>query len=604
MFQNYIKMAFRNLWNNKGFSSINILGLAIGITCSLLIFLFVTDEVSYDRFHKDSDNIYRVVKDFVNDDGSRIPDATTPAPLAPAMQREIPEVASITRIRPNWGRSYLIKYKEKKVAEEKLYGVDSSFFNVFTFPFVAGNAKDALKNSTSIVVTQTAAKRLFGNENPLGKTINVDAYGDLMVSGVLKDVPANAHFHFDFLVSFNLLSGVNDQQTNWNNYNDVTYVKTKPGINIAEFTKKIQALNDRNVEKSYSIFYVQPITDIHLTSNLKWELEPNGNEQYVKIFTLIGIFIIVIAAINYVNLATAKASARAKEIGVRKVIGALRRSLISQFLTESVITCIIASLIAIIFAQLLLPVVNQLTGKQLTLIQDPLLLVYVIASTLLLGIIAGFFPALYLSSFKPIAVLKGFKLNEKGALNLRKGLVVVQFTISIVLIIGALIISQQMNYIRSANLGLDTKQVVTITNTGFLSGADRNAFKNELSHIPGIQEVTSSNSILPDKFSTTRVSLKGTTKEQQINYIAVGYNYLDVMNIEIKEGRGFSEKFLADTATNGIPGGPLEQTIGSVVLNETAVKEFAISSPVVGKQILWATDLDTNYYMNIVGIAK
>ena len=604
MIRNYFKITFRNLWKNRGFSFINIFGLATGIACSLLIFLFVTDELSYDRFHKDPDLVYRIVKDFVNDDGSKIPDATTPAALAPAMQREMPEVASITRIRPNWGRSYLIKYGNKKITEEKLFGVDSSFFDVFTFPFVIGNPKAAFREINSIVLTQTAAKKFFGNENPIGKTLNVDAFGDMMVSAVLKDVPSNAHFHFHLLVSFNKQPGTPSQNNNWHGYNDYTYVKVKQGTNISGLVKKIQALNDRNVEKSFSIFYVQPIKDIHLASNLKWELEPNGDKQYVYIFILIGLFIIIIAAINYMNLATAKASVRAKEIGVRKVAGALRESLINQFLVESVITCMIASFLAIGLAQMLLPIVNELIGKQMRLFNDPELPLYILAGTIFLGIAAGFFPALYLSSFKPITVLKGFKLNEQGALSLRKVLVVVQFTISIVLIIGVLVISQQMHYIMSAKLGLNTSQVATISNVGFLSSSDRNAFKNELERFPGVQAVSASNGLLPGRFSTTRVNVKGSKNEQQVNFISVNYNYLDLLNIEIKEGRGFSAKFQGDTLTNGIPGGPLEQTIGSVILNETAVKDLGINPPAVGKQLLWSTDKDTSYYLNIVGITK
>ena len=604
MFKNYFKIALRNLWRNSGFSFINIFGLATGIACSLLIFLFVKDELSYDRFHKDSDNIYRIVKDFVNDDGSKIPDATTPAALAPAMQREMPEVASITRIHPNWGRSYLIKYGNKKITEEKLYGVDSSFFDVFTFPFIYGNAKTAFREINSIVLTQTAAKKFFGNEDPVGKVLNVDAFGGMMVSGVLKDVPANAHFHFDFLVSFKKQPGDPSLDNNWQGYNDYTYVKTKPGISIANFVKKIQALNDKNIEQHFSIFYVQPIKEIHLTSNLKWELEPNGDKQYVYIFVLIGLFIIIIAGINYMNLATAKASVRAKEIGVRKVAGALRRSLINQFLVESVITCLIASILAIGLAQILLPVVNGIIGKQLNLLSDPSLLLYLLGGTFLLGIIAGFFPALYLSSFKPIAVLKGFKLNEKGALSLRKVLVIVQFTISIVLIVGVLVISQQMNYIMSAKLGLDTDKVATINNVGYLSSSDRNAFKNELEQLPGVKAVAASNGMLPGRFSTSRVRIKGSKNEQQVNFISVSYNYLDVLDIKVKEGRGFSPQFQGDTLTRGIPGGPLEQTIGNVVLNETAVKDLGIRPPAVGKQLVWDTDGDTTYYLDVVGVTK
>jgi len=604
MIKNYLRVTFRNLWRNRGFSFINIIGLAAGIVCSLLIFLFVQDELSYDAFHKDADNVYRIVKDFVNDDGSKIPDATTPAALAPAMQKEIPEVASITRIRPNWGNSYVIKYGNKKITEERLLGVDSSFFNVFTFPFVYGNAKTAFRDINSIVLTRSSAKKIFGNENPVGKVLEVDAFGSMAVSAVLKDVPANSHFHFDYLVSFRKQPGNPELDNNWQGYNDYTYVRSKPGTDIPNLVKKIQTINDRNVERSFSIFYVQPIKKIHLTSNLKWELEPNGDEQYVYIFIIIGVFIIVIAAINYMNLATAKASVRAKEIGVRKVAGALRRSLVEQFLIESVVTCFIASLLAVGLTQILLPLVNEITGKQLHLFVDPILLLYLLAGTILLGIIAGFFPALYLSSFTPIAVLKGFKLNEKGALNLRKVLVVVQFTISIVLIVGVLVISQQMHYIMSAKLGLDTDKVVTIGNVGYLSPTDRNAFKNELERLPGVKAVAASNGLLPGKFSTTRVSLKGSKNEQQVNFISVSYNYLDVLNIGVKEGRGFSPQFQGDSLTNGTPGGPLEQTIGSVILNERAVKDLGIAPPAVGKQLLWDTDGDTSYFLNIVGIAK
>jgi putative ABC transport system permease protein len=604
MFRNYLKTAFRSLWKNRGFSFINIFGLATGIACSLLIFLFVKDELSYDRFHKDPGNIYRIVKDFVNDDGSKIPDATTPGALAPAMQKEIPEVVSITRVRPNWGRSYLIKYGNKKFTEEKLFGVDSSFFDVFTFPLVSGSPKNAFKDLNSILISETAAKKYFGNENPIGKTLNVDAHGDMMVTGILKDVPANAHFHFDFLVSFRKQPGNPNSDNNWDGYNDYTYVKTKPGINQAAFVRKIQDLYNRSVKKGISVYYVQPLKDIHLTSNLKWELEPNGDKQYVYIFIIIGVFIIIIAAINYMNLATAKASVRAKEIGVRKVAGALRGSLVNQFLIESVITCFIAAVFAIILAQGLLPVVNELTAKQLTIGADLRLLLYVLAGTFLLAFMAGFFPALYLSSFKPIAVLKGLKLNERGALNLRKTLVVVQFSISIVLIVGAVVISQQMNFIMSARLGMDTEQIITLNNANFLSPSDRNAFKNELAAIPGVVDVTSSNGMVAGGFSTSMVKVKGSDNEQQVNFISVAYNFLDVMNIPIREGRSFSTKFPGDTLTNGIPGGPLDQTIGSIILNETAVKDLNIKEPPIGKQIEWTKDGDTTYYLNIVGITN
>lgn len=602
MIKNYFKVAWRNLLRYKGFSFINIFGLATGMACSLLIFLFVKDEKSYDRFNKDSEDIYRVVKDFVNDDGSRLPDATTPPALAPALKRDIPEVMQVTRIFPNWGGNFLIKYGEKKIIEEKLCRIDSSFFDVFTFPFVKGNAANAFKEINSIIVTESAAKRYFDNDDPMGKTLQVDQLGDLMVTGVLKDVPSNSHFHFDFLISTKKFGGNID--ADWNFYNFYTYIKVKPNTNVASLTKKIQTAYKSGVENGKNIFYIQPLTGIHLTSNLKWELEPTSDKLYVYVFTIIAFFIILIAGINYVNLATAKASVRAKEVGVRKVAGAFRSTLVNQFLTESVITCLIASALAILIAHLLLPTVNTLTQKQLIVIGNTGVLGYMTLAALFLGVIAGLFPALYLSSFKPIIVLKGIRLNEKRTLGLRKTLVVVQFTISIVLIIGALIISEQMHFIQSAKLGLNKDQVVIIKNAGYLSRADRNAFQNTVLQMPGVKDIAISDGVVGGQNWTTGLSLKGSENSQLINFLTVGYDFMNVLGINIRDGRGFSEKFQNDTLTNGIPKGPLDQNIGSIILNETAVKDLAISQPAVGKQLLWGNDGDTMYYVTIVGVAK
>jgi putative ABC transport system permease protein len=602
MIKNYFKIAWRSLLKQKGFSSINIFGLATGMACSLLIFLFVKDETSYDRFHNDTGQIYRVVKDFVNDDGSRLPDATTPPALAPAMQKDIPEVATTTRVFPGWGANFLIKYGDKKISEDKLYRVDSSFFDVFTFPFVHGNAKDAFKEVQSIVLTESSAKRYFGNDNPVGKTLQIDRLGNLMVTGVIKDVPHTSHFHFDFLISTRKFGGNID--ADWGFYNFYTYAKLKPNSDITAFTKKVQDVYKRNSTDGTNIFYVQPLTDIHLTSNLKWELEPNSDKLYVYVFTIIGIFILLIAGINYVNLATAKASVRAKEIGVRKVTGALRSSLIGQFLVESVITCLLAALLAVIFAQLLLPVANALTLKQLTVIGNPGVLSYMLIGVLLLGMIAGFFPAIYLSSFKPIAVLKGLKISEKGTLGLRKTLVVVQFTISTVLIIGVLIISQQMHYLQSAKLGLNKEQVIVVKNAGAMSAADRNAFQNTVLQVQEVKKIATSDGVVGGQNWTNSMSVKGSQNSQLVNFLNVSYDFPDVLGIEMKEGRSFSRQFPSDTLSNGIPGGPLEQTVGSIILNETAIKDLRIAAPAVGKQILWNNDADTMYYVTIVGVAK
>jgi putative ABC transport system permease protein len=436
----------------------------------------------------------------------------------------------------------------------------------------------------------------------MGKVLKIDPLGELAVTGVLKDVPPNSHFHFDFLISVRKLSGNID--ANWNFYNFYTYAKLKPNSNIATVTKKIQDIYKKNNENATNIFYVQALNDIHLTSNLKWELEPNSDKLYVYIFTIIAIFILLIAGINYVNLATAKASARAKEVGVRKVAGAFRSSLVSQFLVESVITCSIACILAIIIAQLLLPTVNTLTNKHLTVAGDPIIIIYMAGTSLLLGIVAGFFPAFYLSSFKPIFVLKGLKLSEKRTLGIRKTLVIVQFTISITLIIGALIISQQMHFIQSAKLGLDKEQVMVVKNAGNLSRSNSNAFQNNALQLPGIKDIATCDGVVGGLNWTNTLRYKGAQNSQLVNFLSVGNNFLNVMGIQLKEGRNFSEKFPGDTLNNGIPGGPLEQNIGSAILNETAVKELGIPSPAVGKQLFWSSDADTMYYITVVGISK
>lgn len=602
MFKNYFKIAVRNLWKNKGLSFINIFGLATGMACSLLIFLFVTDELSYDRFNADADRIYRVVKDFVNDDGTSLPDATTPPAAAPAIQKEIPGIEHVTRVFPGWGAHFLISYNDKHIYEEKLYRVDSSFFDVFTFPFAKGDVKTALKEVNSIVVTETAAKRYFGNEDPMGKVLRIDVLGDAKVSGVLKDVPANAHFHFDFLIPVRKFAG--DIDGNWGWYNFYTYIKLRPNVNIENVAPKIQALYKRNNPEEKNVYYTQALTNIHLDSNLKWELEPNGQRLYVVVFAIVGLLIILIAAINYINLVTARSSLRAKEIGVRKVSGANINSLVKQFLLESVVTCILAGIVALIIAQLLLPVVNGITAKHLALFgAGNYITIYFLLGAIVVGILSGLLPALYLSSFKPVIVLKGAKISERGVFRLRKALVVVQFTISIALIAGSLIIYQQVNYIQSAQLGLNKDQVVVIRDFRALARTDQTSFQNEVLRIPGIKDAAGADGVVGGQNWTTGLNVKGSKNQQLINFLSVGYNYLNVLGIQIKEGRGFSANFPADTLTE-ISNKTLEQDIGSIVLNEKAVKDLGVPSPVIGQRIQWGSDGDTSYYVKLIGVTK
>ena len=602
MFRSYLKTAFRNLWKNKGLSFINIFGLATGMACSLLIFLFVKDELSYDRFHSGADRIYRVVKDFVNEDGSRLPDATSPPAVGPAIQKEIPGIAHVTRVFPNWGDKSLVTYGDKHLYTEKLYRVDSSFFEVFDFPFVEGNPKTAFREVNSIILTQSAVKKYFGTEPPLGKVLHVDRLGDMMVVGVLKDLPDNSHFHFDMLVPIRKFSGNIDG--NWNWYNFYTYIKLQPNVDIAGLNKKIQALYEKNNPGEKNTFYTQPLVNIHLDSNLKWELESNSERLYVFAFAIVGLLIILIAAINYINLVTARSSLRAKEIGIQKVSGAHSGSLVRQFLLESVIVCMLAAGVALVIATLLTPVVNSVTAKHLQLFgQDNYAIGYLLLGALFIGLVAGLFPAFYLSSLKPIIVLKGIKTKEHSIFTMRKALVVVQFSISIALIAGSLIIYQQINYIRSAGLGLNKDQVLVISDYNNLGKQQGTSLQNEIRQLPGIKGVATADGVVGGQNWTTSLTYKGSKNAQLVNFLSVGYDFLKILDIKIKEGRGFSSDFPADTLDR-VSNHLLEQDIGGIVLNEKAVKDLGIPSPVIGQRIRWGNDGDTIYYMKLIGVTE
>ena len=603
MLKNYFKIAWRNLWKNKFLSFINIFGLATGMACSLLIFLFVHDELSYDKYNKDADRIYRVVKDFVNDDGSRLPDATTPPAVAPAMQREIPGIECVTRVFPNWGSNFLYTYKDKHFYENKVARVDSSFFDVFTVHFVKGDAKTVFKQVNSMVISESTAKKYFGNEDPMGKVVHTDNGGDLMVTGIIQDMPANGHFHFDFLSSVRKFNGNIDG--NWGWYNFYTYIKLKPGVNVKTLDPKIEALYKKNDKEGKNIFYTQALTDIHLSSNLKWEIEPNSDKLYIYVFSAVALLIILIAAINYINLVTARSSLRAKEVGIRKVSGAYNSSLIKQFLVESIIICLLAGLLALAIADMLLPAINFITQKQLSLFSysNRYATLFFVLAALAIGLLAGFFPAVYLSSFKPIAVLKGTKAKEGGIFTLRKALVVLQFSISIALIAGSFIIYQQISYLRNTQLGLNKDQVLLINNYNRLDNSSAKAFENSLLSTPGVQKTAAANGVVGGMNWTTDFNKKGSKNSQLMNYLNVGYDFVDVLGLKLKEGRAFSANFPADTILQQ-SNHTLNQVSGGVILNERAVKDLGLTEPSTGQLVQWGNDGDTTYYLKIVGVVK
>ncbi len=596
MFKSYFKIALRNLLRYKGFSFINIAGLAIGIACCIVVALFILDEISYDRYSKDSDRIYRVVKDFVNDDGSRVPDATTPPAIGAAIQKDIPEIEHVARLFPGWGNKFFVRNGEKRFIEENIYRADSSVFDVFTFKFLKGDPKSALQPPNAIVLTESSAKKYFGNENPIGKPLEVDQWGPQLVTAVIKDVPENSHFKFDFLapLKFRADSGrfVNIN-TIWGWYNYYTYIKLKPNTSIASVDNKIREVFKKNQPQNNNYFYSQALTSIHLTSNLKWELRPNSDRIYVYIFGLVALFILIIACINYINLTTARSSLRAKEIGVRKVSGAVKTSLIGQFLAESVVVAMLSAILALVIAELLIPGINMITQKHLILLgaPDAYLLSIVFLFTLILGLAAGLYPAFYLSSFEPIKVLKGTTSGLNAKFNLRKVLVVIQFTISISLIIGTLVVAQQIRFIQNAKLGLNKDHVIMINDIGYLSRSDKLSVKNNILQIPGVKNAATTDGIVGGQNWTNSIRWKGSTNSLLVNFLNIDNDYLNTLDIKLKEGRGFSRDFPSDTAD-------------AIILNETAIKQLGVPEPVLGQQIAWDERDDTIIYAKVVGVVK
>ncbi|MFD2573017.1 ABC transporter permease [Spirosoma soli] len=592
MIRSYLKIALRNQRNNGTFSLLNIGGLATGLVCFTVIALFVNRELRFDQFHHQPEQVYRVVKDFVNDDGTRVPDATTPPPLAPALQKDLPEVANATRLFPSWGNKVLVEYGDKRYYEPDGMAVDSSFFDVFDFAFRSGTKQAAFKNPNSILLTETFARKYFGDTNPIGKTLKVNINDGTLftVTGVLKDVPANSHFTFSFLMP---LTFDGDVSTQWGQYNFYTYVRLRPTADPTAFASKLQPLVNKYVPDNTNQFYTQALTDIHLTSALRWELGTNGDRSYVRILILIAVFIIILAGVNYVNLVTAQSSKRAKEIGVRKASGAPRSSVIRQFLVESVVTAMLAFVLAIAVVAVLLPFTNNLLGSGLSLFSAesrPVWLILV-GVVLLVGLLAGLYPALYLSSFEPVKVLKGNFVTSRKGVVLRQGLVVFQFVISITLLAGALVVSRQLTFMQEKKVGFDQENIVVVSNAGGLT--NRDALVDEWKKDPAVVNVGEATGVFGKSNWTIGVRAKGKRENLLLNFLVVDYDFLPTMDVALKEGRTFSRQFGTDST--------------AIVLNEAAVKQLGLTEPVVGRKIAWNSgdgpEADSNYY-HVIGVVK
>jgi putative ABC transport system permease protein len=549
MLRNYLKVVFRNIRRHAGYSFINIVGLALGMACCLMIAMWVADELSFDRFHEKAADLYRVEED--QSYSGRVYHVTvTPHPLAPALKQEIPEIVEATRV--VWYNGQLFRFGDKAFFEDNVRAADPAFLKIFSFPLTQGDPAGALADPYSVLLTEQTARKYFGSESPVGKTLNVNNDFDLKVTGVLKNFPANSSLRFDLLVPYELLKakGLTDEEFGSNSI--FTFVELRKGTAAAAVNEKIKGFVKNRATSSSTDLVLQPYTRIHLHQYFGYERETAI--RYVAIFSVIAAFVLLIACINFMNLATARSAGRAKEVGLRKVVGALRNHLVVRFYSESMIYAFLSLAIALGLVRLFLPGFNTLSGKTLSLNfwANKGILLGVVGITALTGILAGSYPALLLSSFHPVRVLKGnFKAGAGGAL-FRRVLVVVQFALSVFLIIGTAVVYKQMVYMKSKALGYDKEQVLYIPLRG-TTPRSYGALRQELRKDPRVLAVASA-SHLPCAIGSNSGGVNWEGKDPQqvvlVSMCGVDYDFLEVMKIELVEGRNFSRDFKTD-ATEG-----------------------------------------------------
>jgi len=586
MFKNYLKIAFRNLKRHKGYSFINISGLAMGMAVCILILLWVKDELSFDRFHKNADQIYRVVEDQIQSNGDIFRVAVTPWPLGEALVKNYPEVINFTRFLRLSRR--LVTHKSKSV-DKSFYenGVclaDPSFLEIFSFPLVKGNPATALSEGNTVVISETTAEKYFGKKNPMGKTLNFNNNQDFTVTGVIKNVPHNSHLKFDFILPFEQTLKNYKYRGSWNSNSYHTFVLLQKNASVKALNEKIYEYLIRIFAGSKIKLRLQALTDMHLRSNFAIDLYGASKDTtvYIYIFSLIAVLILLIACINFINLTLARASTRAKEVGLRKVVGATRKDLIKQFYGESILFTITALIFAIVLVYLLLPLFNNLAGKELTL--DPFSNIGAALGLLLIaivtGISAGIYPAFILSSFQPANVIKGnltVRSGKPGGALFGKVLVVFQFTLSVALIIVTLVVNQQLSYIQGKELGYEKDNIIYLTKRGNI-GEKYNAFKEELQKKSNVLSVTTSSDVPTYSIhSTSAIDWEGKTPEALlwIHHFSVDQDYLKTFKMEIVEGRGFSKDFTTDAAGT------------AYIVNEAAVKAMDMKNPIGKSFTFW-----------------
>lgn len=561
MLTNYIKIAWRNLIRNKGFSAINILGLGLGISCSLFIYLWVQDERSFDSSLPNGDQLYKVIIHNKERNGSIAGSMdATPGRLADALKQEIPEISYASTV--VWDYKQLVAVGTK-IGKERGRFAGPDFFSMFEFPLLQGDPKTALAAPNNIVISKKMAEAYFGHDNPIGKTIRVDDKRDYMVTGVSADVPDNSSIQFDFMLPIaNCFADNPWMVAGFDHYGPPTYVRLRADASVANVNAKIQDfLRHKDPTVKDKAMALQPYREMYLYSKFTKGIADGGRIEYVRLFSIVALFIVLIACVNFMNLATARSVKRAKEVGVRKVVGAVKSLLFGQFMAEAVLMTLCSVLVALILVLALMPVFNSLTEKHLSIpITTPQFIATILGFTLLTGFVAGSYPAIVLSSMNPITVLKGRTKFKPGAALLRRGLVVFQFTLSIALIVCTGIVFRQMKYIQTKNLGLDRENVIYVPLEGALAGK-YDTFKQELMQSGIIDHMTRASTIPTSVgMATDGISWPGKAADDRTGLwqMETGYDFTNTMKVQLLAGRDFSPTFGTDSA--------------NILINETAAK--------------------------------
>ncbi len=575
MLSNYLKIAFRTIWKHKGYSLINIIGLALGMACSVLIMLWVLDELSYDRFHDGAETLYRIEED-QHYSGEIFHTWVTPYPAAPVFVDEIPEIVEAARY--SWNFSLLIRYGDKAFFEENIRAVDPSFLKLFSFPAVQGDLSTALIEPFSMVITQEIAEKYFPGEPAIGKVISANNKYDFVVKAVLEDVPANSTLQFDMLAPFDFTKEMGWYNEHWGSNSIQTFVRLQEGSDIQAVNTKMTDIVHSRVEESKTDFVLAPFTDMHLHQYAGYGRQA-GQVQYIYIFAVVALFVLLLACINFMNLSTARSANRAKEIGMRKVSGALRNNIAGQFLGESLLLAFLALVLAALIVMQVLPVFNTISGKEITatVLLHPVVLSGLLVITIFTGLLAGSYPAFFLSSFRPVSVLKGSLKSGAKSSTLRKVLVVTQFGLSVFLIIGTAVVYLQLDYMKHKDLGYDKEHLLYIPVRGDMAESYA-ALKSELLKQRAVLAVSAS-SHPPGRFGSNSSSAEWEGKDPEYSRLitinSVDYDFIEAMKIAMVEGRSFSHAFPSDMGTD---------STGAFVINQKLADIMAVK-PIIGARL-------------------